>query len=321
MSRPARIEYEGAFYHVMNRGNRREAIFIDNQDRARFYEIIGSIESRYKIIIYSFVLMPNHYHLIIETPLGNLSKAIQRLNGDYALYFSRRHRSPGHLFQGRFKAMLVEKESYLLELSRYIHLNPFRAGMVKSPEKYKWSSLYEISKNSNGTLPFTLYTDWLLELFGKRKGTAARKYLEFVREGIKDMKNPGFEATGGWILGSEIWANKIIKKWIDFSSKEITGIKPLRARIPVNKYEQLVCKEFEISKQDLKKLTYNNIARMSMIYLAYNYCGLTLRVIGQRYGGISDSAVNKVVSRFRTRLSKDRKLNAKIKKILSSSEM
>ena len=321
MTRPARIEYEGAFYHVMNRGNRREAIFIDNRDRIRFYEIIGNIESRYKIIIYSFVLMSNHYHLIIETPLGNLSKAIQRLNGDYALYYSRRHRSPGHLFQGRFKAMLVEKETYLLELSRYIHLNPFRAGMAKSPEKYKWSSLYEISKNSNGTLPFTLYTDWLLGLFGKRKGTAARKYLEFVREGIKDMKNPGFEATGGWILGSEIWANKIIKKWIDFSSKEITGIKPLRARIPVNKYEQLVCKEFEISKQDLKKLTYNNIARMSMIYLAYNYCGLTLRVIGQRYGGISDSAVNKVVSRFRIRLSKDKKLNAKIKKILSSNEM
>jgi REP element-mobilizing transposase RayT len=321
MARPARIEYEGAFYHVMNRGNRRETIFIDNQDRIRFYEIIGSIESRYKIIIYSFVLMSNHYHLIIETPLGNLSKAIQRLNGDYALYFSRRHRSPGHLFQGRFKAMLVEKETYLLELSRYIHLNPFRAGIVKSPEKYKWSSLYEVLKNSNGKLPFTLYTDWLLESFGKRKGAAARKYLEFVREGIKDMKNPGFEATGGWILGSETWANKIIKKWIDFSSKEITGIKPLTVQIPVNRYEQLVCKEFEISKQDLKKLTYNNIARMSMIYLAHNYCGLTLKVIGQRYGGISDSAVNKVVNRFSTRLSKDKKLNAKIKKIVSSGEM
>ncbi len=308
MARPARIEYEGAFYHVMNRGNRREAIFIDNQDRIRFYKIIGNIESRYNIIIYSFVLMSNHYHLIIETPLGNLSKAIQRLNGDYALYFSRRHRSPGHLFQGRFKAMLVEKETYLLELSRYIHLNPFRAGMVKSPEKYKWSSLYEVLKNSNGKLPFTLYTDWLLELFGKRKSAAARKYLEFVREGIKDMKNPGLEATGGWILGSETWANKIIKKWIDFSSKEITGIKPLRVRIPVSRYEQLVCKEFEISKQDLKKLTYNNIARMSMIYLAHNYCGLALKVIGQRYGGISDFAVNKVVSRFHTRLSKDKRL-------------
>ena len=95
MARPARIEYKGAFYHVMNRGNRREAIFIDNHDRARFYEIIGNIESRYKIIIYSFVLMSNHYHLIIETPLGNLSRAIQRLNGDYALYFSRRHNKRG----------------------------------------------------------------------------------------------------------------------------------------------------------------------------------------------------------------------------------
>ena len=296
-------------------------MFIDNQDRIRFYEIIGSIESRYKIIIYSFVLMSNHYHLIIETPLGNLSRAIQRLNGDYALYFNRRHNSPGHLFQGRFKAMLVEKETYLLELSRYIHLNPFRAGMVKSPEKYKWSSLYELLKNSSSKLPFTLYTDWLLESFGKRKVTAARKYLEFVREGINDMKNPGLEVTGGWILGSEIWANKIIKKWVDFSSKEITGIKPLRARTPVGRYEQLVCKEFEISKQDLIKLTYNNIARKSMIYLAYNYCGLTLRVVGQRYGGISDSAVNKVVSRFRTCLSKDKKLSAKIKMIVSSGEM
>jgi REP element-mobilizing transposase RayT len=321
MARPGRIEYEGAFYHVMNRGNRREAIFIDNQDRFRFYEIIGNIESRYKVVIYSFVIMSNHYHLLIETPLGNLSRAIQRLNGDYALYFSKRHKKPGHLFQGRFKAMLVEKETYLLELSRYIHLNPVRAGMVKSPEKYKWSSLYELLMKGNDKLPFTLYMDWLLEPFGKRKSTAAREYLEFVREGIKEAKNPGKDATGGWILGSETWANKIIKKWIDFSSKEISGIKPLRHKTSVNKYEQLVCKEFEIRRQGLKESTYNNIARNSIIYLAYNYCGLSLRVIGERYGGISDSAVNKVVSRFRNRLLKDKKLNTKIKKIVSIGEM
>ncbi len=134
MARPARIEYEGAFYHVMNRGNRREDIFFDDEDRNKFCEILGKVKERYKIIIYSFVLMTNHYHLLMETPLGNLSRAIQRLNGDYALYISRRHKRPGHLFQGRLKAMLVEKEVYLLELSRYIHLNPFRAGMVKAPE-------------------------------------------------------------------------------------------------------------------------------------------------------------------------------------------
>ncbi|MFQ5965523.1 MAG: hypothetical protein ACE5KZ_14705 [Candidatus Scalinduaceae bacterium] len=134
----------------------------------------------------------------------------------------------------------------------------------------------------------------------------SKSLLSFISKPHKTVAVPIFE---------------IIKKWIDFSSKEITGIKPLRVRIPVNKYEQLVCKEFETSKQDLKKLTYNNIARMSMIYLAYNYCGLTLRVLGQRYGGISDSAVNKVVSRFSTRLSKDKKLSAKIRKIVSNGEM
>ncbi|MGR3302447.1 MAG: transposase [Candidatus Scalindua sp.] len=321
MARPARIEYEGAFYHVMNRGNRKEAIFIDNKDRAKFYEIIGNIEKRYKMIIYSFVLMSNHYHILIETPYGNLSRAIQRLNGDYALYFAKRHKKPGHLFQGRFKAMLVEKETYLFELSRYIHLNPVRAGMVKSPEKYKWSSLYEVLKKGKVELPFTLYWDWLLESFGKRKYTAARRYLEFVREGIEDTKNPGFEASGGWILGKETWVKKIIEKWIDFSSKEITGIKPLKPLIPVNKYEKLVCKEFEIRKEGLKKLTYNNIGRMAIIYLAFNYCGLTLREIGQKYGGISDSAVNKIVARFSTRLAKHKKLNNKIKKIVSSGEM
>ncbi len=115
--------------------------------------------------------------------------------------------------------------------------------------------------------------------------------------------------------------DKIIKEWIDYSSNEITGIKPLRVKSTVNRYEQLVCKEFERSRQDLKKLTYNNIVRMAMIYLVYNYCGLALKVIGQKYGGISDSAVNKVVSRFRTRLSKDKKLKTKINKIVSSGEM
>ena len=200
-------------------------------------------------------------------------------------------------------------------------MNPVRAGMVKSPEIYKWSSLYEILKKGNVELPFTLYCDWLLELFGKRKGPAARKYLEFVHEGIKDMRNPGLEASGGWILGRETWVKKITNKWIDFSSKEITGIKPLKPQIPVSKFEQLVCNELETRKEDLKKHAYNNIARMAMVYLAFNYCGLTLKEIGQRYGGISESAVNKVVGRFSTRLSKNKKLNAKIDKIVSNGEM
>jgi putative transposase len=141
MSRPARIQYEGAFYHVMNRGNTRAEIFVDDKDRKKFYDILGNVEERFRVDIYAFVLMKNHYHLLLETSLPNLSRAIQSLNGDYALYFNNRHNRPGHLFQGRFKAMLVEKGHYLLELSRYIHLNPVRADIVKTPESYKWSSL------------------------------------------------------------------------------------------------------------------------------------------------------------------------------------
>ncbi len=147
MARAARIEYEGAFYHVMNRGNRREDIFLDDRDRQKFHEIPGNIENRYGIIIYVFVLMSNHYHILLETPLANLSRAIQRLNADYALYFSRRHKRPGHIFQGRYKAMLVEKDAYLLEPGRYIHLNPFRVGITKASEKYRWSPLTQTSQN------------------------------------------------------------------------------------------------------------------------------------------------------------------------------
>lgn len=317
MARPARIEYEGAFYHVMNRGNRRENIFLDDNDRQKFYEILGNVENRYGIIIYVFVLMSNHYHLLLETPFGNLSRAIQRLNGDYALYFSKRHKMPGHIFQGRYKAMLVEKDAYLLELSRYIHLNPFRAGVVRIPEEYKWSSLpgYLTGKIK---LPFKLQWEWILSTFGKRRNVAAKKYLEFINEGIGEEKNPGEEADRGWILGSNEWVEELIERWGNFPSNELSGVKPINRRVTIDEIERLICKEFEIGEGDIKNQTYNKIARMASMYLVVNYCGLTLKEAGQRYGGISYSAVGKAVSRFRDRIAKNPRLNKKIKQILSN---
>ncbi len=127
--------------NIINRGNRKEKIFCDNKGREKFLEILVKVQQRYGILIYVFVLMSNHFHILIETPTPNLSRAIQRLNGDSDLYFSRKYRRPGHLFQGRFKAMLVEKEEYLLVLSRYIHLNPSRGGFTPSINEYRWSSL------------------------------------------------------------------------------------------------------------------------------------------------------------------------------------
>lgn len=319
MARPARIEFEGAFYHVINRGNRREEIFFDDKDRWKFYEILRDIERRYGIVIYVFVLMSNHYHILIETPFANLSRAIQRLNGEYALYFSRRHKRPGHIFQGRYKAMLVEKEAYLLELSRYIHLNPLRAGIVKSPEDYKWSSL-PLYLNGKTKLPFKLQWEWILAIYGEKRGVAAKRYLEFIQGGI-NVKNPGESAKGGWILGNDRWVERIVEKFGDFSSKELSGVRPIRRRVEIDKMERIVCKEFKVRESDLRSITYNNMARMAIIYLAVNYCELTLKEAGQRYGGASYFAVGKTVSRFRERLTKDYELNKKVKQILSNVQM
>jgi putative transposase len=140
VKRPLRIEYLGALYHITSRGNERKAIFLDDEDRERFLEILLDYHTRYGMLLHSYVLIDNHYHLILETPQGNLLKIMHGINGCYTGYFNRRHGRSGHLFQGRYKGVLVDKDEYLIPLSRYIHLNPVRAKVVSSPEKYNWSS-------------------------------------------------------------------------------------------------------------------------------------------------------------------------------------
>jgi REP element-mobilizing transposase RayT len=145
MARPIRIEYPGAVYHVTARGNARMAVFVDDADRMGFLEILEDVIKRFNWLCHSYCLMGNHYHLLLETIDGNLSAGMRHINGVYTQYFNRRHDRVGHVFQGRFKAILVEKERYLLELCRYVVLNPVRAGMVKLPEEYGWSSYRSIA--------------------------------------------------------------------------------------------------------------------------------------------------------------------------------
>ena len=144
MVRPLRIEYEGALYHVTSRGNAGGDIFVDDKDRTRFLETFSEVVERYRFIIHAYCLMSNHYHVMVETPQGNLSAGMRQLNGVYTQRFNVHRGSRGHLMQGRYKAFLVEKESYLLELSRYIVLNPVRAGKVASPHQWAWSSYRQI---------------------------------------------------------------------------------------------------------------------------------------------------------------------------------
>ena len=156
MSRPIRLEYAGALYHITSRGNERKPIFKDEADFELFLEVLGEVCDRHNWVIHSWCLMTNHYHLLLETPDANLSAGMRQLNGVYTVRFNRRYGRVGHLFQGRYKGILVDKSAYLLELNRYIVLNPVRAGMVDSPRKWLWSSYLQTlgladSPNSRGT--------------------------------------------------------------------------------------------------------------------------------------------------------------------------
>jgi putative transposase len=199
MARPLRIEFPGAVYHITSRGNEKRPIFLDDKDREGFLNLLQHVNKRYYWICHAYCLMDNHYHLIIETPDGNLSIGMRQLNGVYTQAFNRRHKRVGHLFQGRFKAILIQKDTHLLEACRYVVLNPVRAGGVENPEQWKWSSY---RATIGGVKPHPcLTTDWILRQFGMARKKAEKEYRGFVRGGIKGT-SLWKEVKGQSILGS-----------------------------------------------------------------------------------------------------------------------
>jgi len=206
MARPLRIEYPGGVYHVTSRGNARQAIFADDPDRGAFLELLGRVIERFNWLCHAYCLMGNHYHLLIETPEGNLSSGMRELNGRYTQTYNRRHGRVGHLLQGRYKAIVVDRDSYLLELCRYIVLNPVRTGVVKGPQAYRWSSY---GATCGGVAaPKWLHTDWLLQQFAKTRASAVRRYVAFVGQGV-EVESPWNELRGQVLLGDESFAARI----------------------------------------------------------------------------------------------------------------
>ncbi len=203
MARPLRIEYPGVLYHVTTRGNAGARIFKTDKDREYFLNLLGFIIERFHWLCHAWCLMDNHYHLILETPEGNLSRGMRQLNGIYTQKYNWKYTKTGHVFQGRYKAILVGKESYLLELCRYVVLNPVRANIVKSPQDWKWSSYR--STTGRAKPPPWFSTDWILAQFGRSRRRAQRLYHQFIMEGItkgapwKDLKGQIFLGDKGFI--------------------------------------------------------------------------------------------------------------------------
>jgi putative transposase len=183
MSRPLRIEYAGAVYHITSRGNEKKAVYKEDVDRETFLDTLFQVSKRYNWICHAYCLMNNHYHLIIETPDGNLSAGMRQLNGVYTQTFNKRLKRVGHLFQGRYKAILIQKESHLLEVCRYVVLNPVRAKAVERPELWKWSS-YQGTRGKEKPHP-CLTTEWILGQFGTTRSIAVEAYQTFVQSGIR----------------------------------------------------------------------------------------------------------------------------------------
>ena len=203
MSRPLRLEFAGALYHVTARGNRCEAIFLSDADRIEFHRLLGEVCDRFNWSMHAWCQMGNHYHLLVETPDANLAAGMRQLNGVYTKRFNARNRRVGHLFQGRYAGILVQKETHLLEVARYVVLNPVRARMVRRPEEWPWSSCR--AQMGLEDSPEWLNSDWILSQFARRRAEAVQAFRRFVESGHAQptpwdsLRNQVFLGTDGFV--------------------------------------------------------------------------------------------------------------------------
>jgi len=278
MARPLRIEFKGAVYHITSRGNAKQAIFLAEKDFADFLSVLCSVVKRYHFILHAYCLMNNHYHLLIETPEGNLSRGMRQLNGLYTQRFNQRHQQVGHLLQGRYRAILVDKNNYLLELCRYVVLNPVRAKIVKNPGDWKWST-YRATIGYQGISCLT--TDWILSQFGKERQAAANQYQAFVLSGLK-AESPLKAIKGQLILGQDNFINEIKHLMRGKERlKEITREQRYLTRPPLN----------EIFKPKDQK------SKEQVMYEAHLQYGYTLKDIAE-YIGVHYSTVSRAIKRI-----------------------
>lgn len=272
-----RVEFEGAMYHVTSRGNTGQDIFLDDVDRMHFMDVFRDVVKRFGWICHAYCLMSNHYHLLVETPNANLSRGMRHLNGVYTQSSNRRHKRAGHVFQGRFKSILIEKESHLLDAARYIVLNPVRAKMVERSRQWTWSSYGATSGEISA--PGFLSIDWLLAQFHPQRDRAFLEYRRFVEAGIgiclwKDL-------VGGILLGSNSFCERLKPLLTDIAlSKEIPRIERTLAQPTLGSL--------------FNEIGPNKRERNARIHAAVRQHGYTLKQVGDHVG-LHYASVSRIV--------------------------
>jgi len=315
MSRPLRIEYPGAWYHVMNRGRRGEEIFFTDADRREFILVLREAVELWNFRIAAYCLMPNHYHLLIQTPDGNLSRGMRHINGVYTQRFNRRHKMEGQLFRGRYKAVLVEEDGHLLEVLRYIHRNPLRAGMVKDLGQYPWSS-------HHGYLSWAkswswLHKDELLAMLSPVKKRHRSAYRDFVSrsepeeiERFYSLKNlPS-------LLGSADFKDFIRERFSSLlDNEEIPEARSLS--LTAEEVIAAVCGFYRVSREELlaSRRGVEKLPRDVAVYLVRHLCRMSLSRVGMEFGVKNYSTVSSVIQRVKARAEREGRLAKEIAEI------
>jgi len=310
MARQLRVEFENAFYHITSRGNLRDKIFYDAADRERFLKILSRTKERYGFLLHAYALMDNHYHLLMETPKANLSQIMQNINTSYTVYVNRKYQRSGHLLQGRFKGIIVDKDRYLVALSRYIHLNPVRAKLVKRPLNYPWTSYRAfIDEKVKDSL---VDTEDTLSYFSKHTNRAIKAYREFVEGDEGREENPFAKVEAGILLGEGAFKAKVLRLIERMKvDEEVPQTKRFRKRVSIDAVIKACQLFYGKNRKELIKRVKGNEGRQVAIYLAKVLTGEKGKEIG-RYFGIKGPALSDAIKRLEGRLEKESQLRERI---------
>ncbi|MBW2057472.1 MAG: transposase [Deltaproteobacteria bacterium] len=320
MSRPLRIEYRDAWYHVLNRGRRGEVAFAGEGDYARFIDLLKEARDMWNLRIAAYCLMPNHYHLLVQTPEANISRCMRHIDGVYTQRFNRVHDCDGQVFRGRYRSILIEADAYLLQLVRYIHRNPVRAGLTQDPDGYTWSSHKGYLSADDGWK--WLYKEYVLSMLSTHKSERLRRYCEFMS--VSDEKDERLDRLFKGkkvpsVLGSEGFVDSIRNRF--FTEKLNEEIPESKRLAPEpDRIKEVVCEHYRIDRGVLfstRRGVFNE-PRSVAIYLCRRLRGDSLKEIGENFEVPKYTTVSGIFRRTKRRVAEDPRLRERVEGVLSS---